>query len=219
MSGTSLTCSPGGTIEDLNIDSLSSDQEELDGEEDELDGVDGAKKRKAPLTDKGQLIPKANATSVIWQHFKVWSKLRSPGYCVANCNYCEMDIRLLKGNTSHLLRHMESNHRKIMNDNRSKSASSSIASKIDVASKQIGNASPSCCDDSDKSKGPIVKFVKAAPKFEKQVLKWLSGKYLPLSTVEDPAFRDVCYSLNFNHTPLGTFILYASSVSFKICTI
>ena len=54
MSDTNLTCSPGGTLEDLTLDSLSSDQEELNGEE-KLDGC--AKKRKA-LTDKGQLIPK-----------------------------------------------------------------------------------------------------------------------------------------------------------------
>ncbi len=47
MSGTNLTCSPGGTLEDLTLAFLSSDQEELDGEEDELDGVDSAKKRKA----------------------------------------------------------------------------------------------------------------------------------------------------------------------------
>ena len=48
MSDTNLTCSPGGTLEDLTLAFLSLDQEELEDGSEEDDGVDGAKKRKAP---------------------------------------------------------------------------------------------------------------------------------------------------------------------------
>ena len=57
MSELNLPCSPGGTLlEDLHMDSLSSDSD---------DGQDDVKKRKLPITDKGQLIPKPNSKSSI----------------------------------------------------------------------------------------------------------------------------------------------------------
>ena len=57
MSELNLPCSPGGTLlEDLHMDSLSSDSD---------DEQDDVKKRKLPITDKGQLIPKPNSKSSI----------------------------------------------------------------------------------------------------------------------------------------------------------
>ena len=94
MSELNLACSPGGTLlEDLHMDSLSSDSD---------DEQDDVKKRKLPITDKGQLIPKPNSKSSIWRHFKVWSNLCSNAYSVANCNLCDVDVVLKLGNTSHL---------------------------------------------------------------------------------------------------------------------
>jgi len=127
MSELNLPCSPGGTLIDLHMDSLS----------DSDDGQDDVKKRKLPITDKGRLISKPNSKSSIWRHFKVWSNLCSNAYSVANCNLCDVDVISKLGNTSHLARHMERDHRKVMNDSRLQLASSAIENIVSSVDSDI----------------------------------------------------------------------------------
>jgi hypothetical protein len=126
------------------------------------------------IEEWGELIIPPGSKSNIWAHFHVYSKNPT----MANCNYCAMDIKK-SGGTSHMAGHYNC-----------------CQSKKIAAEKTEGFVKLFDISKSSSVVGPMDKFLKPAIDFPTLATKWIVLSKKSFEIVEDPLFREMCYSLN-----------------------
>ena len=189
-----------------------SDVEVVESEEDS----NPSKKSKIVVPkNRGTLIVKPFTTAKCWDHFKIYSLDQDWAVCTI-CKH-ESKYRSKSGsNTSHLNDHLKTAHRHVIKSELEDKAKVSLNVELKAVTETI--------TEIRNHKKTLTHFGVCAPRFEKCLtrycdnslsrslfeycFRWVCEKYIPLCTVEDQYFRDMCSSLNPNVAHIGKNIKY-----------
>ena len=134
----------------------------------------------------GSIRKRKNGSSFVWNFFDVYSEREKSAW--AYCRLCKSDVNYSESKSTGMLnRHLRMKHREVYEQ----CMIAEDAKKAKVSS--VGQ----------KKQESINRYVQSAPSFEKCCVDWLIATYQPLSMVEEPTFRKLCFSLNCKAPIIG----------------